>query len=87
MMVGWWIGNAVGVVVVVPLVLFLMARVMRPAREIARYAGDILEHGVGLAGNLDPLPALGRTRELVAEVTQQAVGYVGALERLSRSGG
>ncbi len=86
-MVGWWIGNALGVAVVIPLVLVLMMGVMRPAREIARNADDILEHGVGLARNLDPVPALGRTRELVAEVTQHAVDYVGALERLSRSRG
>ncbi len=86
-MVGWWIGNALGVAVVIPLVLVLMAGVMRPAREIARYADDILEHGVGLARNLEPVPALGRTRELVAEVTQHAVDYVGALERMTRSRG
>ena len=86
-MVGWWIGNALGVVVVIPLVLLLMFAVIRPVREIAWYADDILEHGVGLAGNLDPVPALGRTRELVAEVTQHAVEYVGALERMTGSRG
>ena len=86
-MVGWWIGDALGVIVVVPLVLVLMNEVRRPVREIVWYADDILEHGVGLAANLDPVPALGRTRELVAEVTQHAVEYVGALERLSGSRG
>ena len=82
-MVGWWIGNALGVVVVIPLVLLLMSGVIRPVRQIAWYAGDVLEHGVGLSGNLDPVPALGQTRELVAEVTQHAVEYVGALERMT----
>ena len=82
-MVGWWIGNALGVVVVIPLVLLLMSGVIRPVRQIAWYAGDILEHGVGLSGNLDPVPALGQTRELVAEVTRHAVEYVGALERMT----
>ena len=82
-MAGWWIGNALGVIVVVPLVLLLMLEVIRPVRQIAWYADDVLEHGVGLARNLEPVPALGRTRELVAEVTQHAVEYVGALERMA----
>jgi len=86
-MVGWWIGNALGVVVVIPLVLVLMAAVVRQVRQITWYADDILEHGVGLARNLDPVPALGQTRELVAEVTQHAVEYVGALEHMTGSRG
>ena len=85
-MVGWWIGNALGVILVIPLILLLMSQVVRPVRQIAWYADDILEHGVGLAGNLDPVPALGRTRELVAEVTQHAVDYVSALERMTGCG-
>ena len=40
----WWIGNAVLLVAVVPVVLLLANRVMRPALEIKRYADDILEH-------------------------------------------
>jgi hypothetical protein len=86
-MVGWWIGNAIGIVVVLPLVLVLMSQVARPVRQIAWYADDILEHGVGLSGNLDPVPELVRTRELVGEVTQHAVEYVGALEQLAGARG
>jgi len=41
-----------------------------------------LEHGVGITVALEPVPALVTTRELVAEVTQHAVAYVGALRRL-----
>ena len=86
-MVGWWIGNALGIVVVIPLVLVLMSHVVRPVREIAWYGDDILEHGVGLAGNLDPVPALVRTRELVAEATQHAVEYVTALGQMTGARG
>jgi hypothetical protein len=82
-MVGWWIGNALGIVVVIPLVLVLMSEVVRPVRQIAWYAGDILEHGVGLTHNLDPVPALIQTRALVGEVTQHAVEYVAALESMA----
>ncbi|MPY81280.1 MAG: hypothetical protein GEV04_23260 [Actinophytocola sp.] len=81
-MVLWWIGNAFGLLIVIPLVAVLALRVLRQAREIDRYAHDILTHGVLLAGNLDPLPALLDTRDRVGEVTGNAVRYVTALERL-----
>ena len=74
----WWIGNAVLLVAVVPVVLLLANRVMRPALEIKRYADDILEHAVGLTENLEPLPAVADTRDLVSAVKGLAVRYVGA---------
>lgn len=77
----WWIANVVGFVVVIPLVIVLANRVIRQAREAARYADDILEHGVLLAGNLDAVPALVDTREHVRHVTAGASRYVAALER------
>ncbi len=82
-MVWWWIANLVGLLVVIPLVILLANRVIRPAREIRRYADDILEHGVLLTGNLDPVPALEDTRMIVRRVTNNAVGYVTALEQLT----
>ncbi len=81
-MVILWIASAVGLLVVAPLVILLALNVIRPALECARYADDILEHGVGITVALEPVPALVTTRELVAEVTQHAVAYVGALRRL-----
>lgn len=85
-MVLWWIANAIGLVVVIPLVIFLAGRVISYARESARYADDILVHGVLLAGNLDPVPALVDTREGVRQVTAGAVRYVTALDRAVSSG-
>ena len=81
-MVLWWIGNALLLLVVVPLIVVLATRVIRVAQEIKRYADDILVHGVGLAGALDPVPALLDTRALVATATQHAVRYVNALDRM-----
>ncbi|CAN5311698.1 hypothetical protein BH20ACT5_BH20ACT5_15750 [soil metagenome] len=81
-MVVLWVMSAVGLLVVAPLVVVLAARVIRPALEAARYADDILVHGVGLSGNLGPVPALVTTGELVGDVKANAVGYVTALRRL-----
>ena len=82
-MVVLWIASAVGLLVVAPLVVVLAGRVIRPALECARYADDILEHGVGITAALDPVPALVTTRQLVTEVTGNAVAYVGALQRIA----
>jgi len=77
-----WVMSAVGLLVVAPLVVALASYVIRPALECARYADDILEHGVGITAGVEPVPALVTTRQLTAEVTANAVAYVGALRRL-----
>jgi len=81
-MVVLWVMSAIGLLVVAPLVVALATYVIRPALECARYADDILEHGVGISVALEPVPALITTRQLVGEVTTNAVAYVGALRRL-----
>ena len=48
-MVVWWIVNALALLFVAPLVIFLANRVIRAGEEIDAYADDILEHGVLLA--------------------------------------
>ncbi|MEO5851104.1 MAG: hypothetical protein ABIQ15_01200 [Nocardioides sp.] len=81
-MVVLWVASGVGLLVVAPLVILLATQVIRPALECARYADDILAHGVGITVTLEPVPELLVTRERVGEVTQNAVAYVGALRRL-----
>lgn len=78
----WWIGNAVLLLVVTPVVLLLANRVIRPAVEVRRYADDILEHGVLLTKHLEPIPAVAVTRELVGAAKSLSVAYVGAVEPL-----
>lgn len=81
-MVVLWVASVVGLLVVAPLVVLLATSVIRAALESARYTDDILEHGVGITVALEPVPELLNTRERVAEVTANAVEYVGALRRL-----
>ncbi len=81
-MVVLWVMSAIGLFVVAPVVIALASYVIRPGRECVRYADDILEHGVGITAALEPVPALVTTRELVGDVTKNAVAYVGALRRL-----
>lgn len=84
-MVILWIMSLVGLLVVAPLVVMLASYVIQPALQCARYADDILVHGVGITVALEPVPALVTTREIVGEVTGNAVAYVGALRRLVSS--
>ena len=78
----WWLANLVGLVIVIPLVILLANRVVRPGLEIEAYSDDILEHGVLLTENLVPVSKLVDTDAKVAEVTGEAVRYVTALRRL-----
>lgn len=82
-MVLWWLGNALLLLVVVPLVLLLANRIMRQGAEITAYAVDILDHGVAISENLVPVPALAQTGELVGVAKGHAVRYVVALDRLT----
>lgn len=81
-MVVLWVMSVLGLLVVAPLVVALASYVIRPALECARYADDILIHGVGITAAVEPVPALLSTRELAGEVAANAVAYVGALRRL-----
>lgn len=81
-MVWWWIGNAVLLLVVIPLVVVLAEAVIRPTVEIKRYAEDILDNGVAVTMNLDPVPVLVDTRRMVGETLAGVARYGAALDRL-----
>ena len=81
-MVWWWIGNILLIAVVAPVCLFFLNKVLRPAQEIKAYAGDILEHGVGITSELDAVPKLVQTKELTGTARQAVGRYGAALQRL-----
>ena len=70
-----WIGLALGGGVLV-IVVLLLNRIVRPAREIERYAAQILEAGVGIARNLDGVDEAVRTREIATAVPGLATAYL-----------
>ena len=63
-----WIGLALGLGALL-LVLALFQRVVRPLREIKRYADDILAAGLGIARNLDGIDEALETRELATALS------------------
>lgn len=78
----WWLGNIVFLFLVIPVVILLLNRVLRPATEIKKYVDDILENGVLLTGELDAVPELLRTRDLVKQVGGGAARYVQAIDSI-----
>lgn len=85
--VAWWIGLAVFLLVVVPAVAFVAWRLIQVVAEIRRYADDIRDHGLGLAGELEAVERLGRTGELAAAVREPLARYAAAVGTIAgRSG-
>ena len=83
MMVLWWIGNVVLLLVVVPVLLGLLNRVLAALERIRGASDNILGHGVGLIGNVDQAPALlAQTDETIKEVQVGAVRYAGSVAKL-----
>jgi hypothetical protein len=82
-MVLWWIGNVILLVVVLPVVIFLLNRVLAAVERIRAATDNILAGGVALIGELDGLPeALAVTDETVKEVSVGAVRYAGSVAKL-----
>lgn len=81
-MVWWWIGNAVFLLVVIPLVVILLNNLRRPVTEIRDYIDDILEHGVLAIAALDAVEDLLETRDHVKDVKAGVLRYGEALDDL-----
>jgi hypothetical protein len=82
-MVLWWIGNAVLLFVVLPVVVALLNRVLAALERIRGASDEILAGGVALAGQLDGVPrALATTDKTIKEVSAGAVRYAGSVAKL-----
>jgi hypothetical protein len=82
-MVLWWIGNVILLVVVLPVVIYLLNRVLAAVERIRGATDDILAGGVALIGELDGLPgALAVTDTTVKEISVGAVRYAGSVAKL-----
>jgi len=82
-MVLWWIGNAILLLVVLPVVIFLLNRVLAALERIRAATGDILAGGVELVGELSGVPdGLAITDSTVKQVSVGAVRYAGSVAKL-----
>ena len=82
-MVLWWIGNVVLLVVVLPVVIYLLNRVLAALERIRAASDDILAGGVALIGELQGVPdGLAETEKTIEEVKVGAVRYAGSVAKL-----
>jgi hypothetical protein len=82
-MVLWWIANAVLLLVVLPVVVYLLNRVLAAVERIRHATDDILSGGVALVGELTGVPdALATTDSTVKEISVGAVRYAGSVAKL-----
>ena len=82
-MVLWWIGNIVLLIVILPVVIFLLNRVLAAVERIRGATDEILSGGVALIGELNGVPeALATTDRTVNEVSVGAVRYAGSVAKL-----
>jgi hypothetical protein len=82
-MVLWWIGNAILLVVILPVVIALLNRVLAAVERVRAATDEILSGGVALIGELNDVPgALATTDRTVKEVSVGAVRYAGSVAKL-----
>jgi hypothetical protein len=82
-MVLWWIGNVILLVVILPVVIYLLNRVLAALERIRAASDTILGGGVALIGELDGVPeALAVTDTTIKEVANGAVRYAGSVAKL-----
>ena len=82
-MTWWWIGNAVLLLVVVPVLVAQLNRVLAALERIRAATEDILAGGVALAGELEPVPRLlAVTDGTIRDVATGAVRYAGSVAKL-----
>jgi hypothetical protein len=82
-MVWWWIGNALLLVAVVPVLVALLNRVLAALERIRKASDEILAGGVQLIGEVDRVPELlAQTDETIEDVSVGAVRYAGSVSKL-----
>jgi hypothetical protein len=79
----WWVGNAILLLAVVPVLVWLLNRVLAALERIRGAADDILAGGVALTGELDDVPEmLAVTDRTINDVAIGAVRYAGSVGKL-----
>lgn len=76
----WWIGDAVLLVVVVPVVVYLLRGVLAAARSIVPSVQEIARVAAAGSQDLDAAALLLTTQEQVAQTVAGVANYGGSLD-------
>jgi hypothetical protein len=79
----WRIGNAILFLLVLPLVIYLLNRVLAALERIRHATDAILADGAELVGHLDGVPeALATTDQTITDVSAGATRYADSVAKL-----
>jgi len=78
----WWIGNAIFILVVIPVVVVLLQRLMRSVLDVGKQIDTIHDQAGGLVVATGDVKALIPTQEAVTRVGAGLTRYVQAVARI-----
>jgi hypothetical protein len=77
-----WIGDAILLLVVLPVVIYLLAGVLKAATSIERSVGSIARSAGHGSADLDAAGLLLTTRDHVSKTIEAAADYGGSLDQI-----
>jgi uncharacterized membrane protein len=78
----WWIGNAIFILVVIPVVVVLLQRLARSVLDVGKHIDTIHDQAGGIVVAVDDVKALVPTQEAVKRVGAGLTRYVQAVARI-----
>jgi hypothetical protein len=78
----WWIGNAIFILIVIPVVVVLLQRLLRAVADIGKHVDTIHSQAAGIVVALDDVKQLVPTSDAVKQVTAGLARYVKAVARI-----
>ena len=79
-MILWWIGDAVLLLVVLPVVVYLLRNVLQAARSIVPSVHEIARVAAAGSKDLDAVPLLLTTKDQVERTVAGVANYGGSLD-------
>ena len=81
-MILWWIGNAIFILIVIPVVVVLLQHLLKAVIDIGKHVDTIHSQAAGIVVALDDVKQLVPTRDAVKQVTAGLTRYVNAVARI-----
>ena len=78
----WWIGNAIFILVVIPVVVVLLQRLLQAVIDVGKHVDTIHGQTAGIVVALDDVKELGPTSNAVNRVAAGLTRYVKAVSRI-----
>lgn len=78
----WWIGNAIFILVVIPVVVVLLHRLARATADVGKHVDTIHDQASGIVIAVDDVQQLIPTRDRVKRVGAGLTRYVQAVARV-----